>query len=54
MELVSVPFYTSRNGYRMQASLFLDGNGNGEGSHISAYIKLLPGEYDAILRWPFK
>jgi TNF receptor-associated factor 4 len=36
-----------------QASLFPNGNGAGEDSHISVYIKILPGEYDALLRWPF-
>merc|ERR1712223_416420 len=54
LELVSAPFYTSQYGYRVQASLFLNGNGGGENSHLSVYIKLLPGEYDSILRWPFK
>ncbi|OAD53735.1 TNF receptor-associated factor 4 [Eufriesea mexicana] len=53
MELVSPPFYTSQYGYKLQASVFLNGNGTGEGSHISIYIKILPGEYDALLRWPF-
>lgn len=33
--------------------MFLNGNGAGESSHISIYIKILPGEYDALLRWPF-
>jgi len=54
LELVSVPFFTSQCGYRLQASLFLNGNGSGEGTHVSAYIKILPGEFDAILRWPFR
>ncbi len=50
LELVSVPFFTSQCGYRLQASFFLDGNGSGEGSHVSAYIKILPGEFDSILK----
>lgn len=53
MELVSPPWYTSQFGYKLQASLFLNGNGAGEGTHISLYIKILPGEFDALLRWPF-
>ena len=53
MELVSPPFYTSQYGYKLQASIFLNGNGAGEGTHMSVYIKILPGEYDALLRWPF-
>ena len=54
LELVSVPFYTSQCGYKMQVSLFLNGNGAGENCHMSVYIKVLPGEYDGILKWPFK
>lgn len=53
VELVSTAFYTAQCGYKLQASLFLNGNGAGEGSHLSVYIKILPGEYDALLRWPF-
>lgn len=53
LELVSPPFYTSQYGYKLQASMFLNGNGPGEGSHISVYIKVLPGDYDALLKWPF-
>ncbi|KAK3731279.1 hypothetical protein RRG08_025821 [Elysia crispata] len=52
-ELVSPPFYTSRFGYKACLSVFLNGNGAGEGRYISLYIKLLPGDYDNILTWPF-
>lgn len=54
LELVSPPFYTSQYGYKLQASLFLNGNGPGEGTHMAVYIKVLPGEYDALLKWPFQ
>jgi len=54
LELVSLPFYTSQCGYKLQASLFLNGNGGGEDTHMSMYIKILPGEFDSILKWPFK
>lgn len=53
LELVSPPFYTSQYGYKLQASMFLNGNGPGEGKYVSVYIKVLPGEYDALLKWPF-
>ncbi|XP_073943636.1 TNF receptor associated factor 4 isoform X1 [Choristoneura fumiferana] len=53
VELISPAFYTSQYGYKLQASLFLNGNGAGEATHMSVYIKILPGEYDALLRWPF-
>lgn len=52
-EITSEPFYTARYGYKMAASVFLNGNGNGEGKYLSVYIKLLFGEYDNILEWPF-
>ncbi len=55
LELVSAPFLTGPAGYRLQASLFPNGNGGGEGSHMSVYIKILPGgETDAVLKWPFR
>merc|ERR1712117_481284 len=54
LELVSLPFFTSDCGYKLQASLFLGGNGGGEDAHLSIYIKVLPGEYDSILKWPFR
>lgn len=31
----------------------MNGNGSGEGAYVSIYIKILPGEYDALLKWPF-
>ena len=54
LELKSEPFLTSRYGYRLGASIFPDGNGSGEGNHLSVYIRVLPGCYDNILEWPFR
>jgi TNF receptor-associated factor 4 len=54
LELVSRPFYTSTAGYKLQASLFPGGNGGGEDTHLSVYIKVLPGDYDSTLKWPFR
>ena len=53
LELTSEPFYTSRYGYKLGASLFLNGNGSGEGTHLSLYIRVLCGDYDNLLEWPF-
>ena len=53
-ELTSQPFCTSQFGYKAALSVFLNGNGPGEGKYLSVYIKLLPGEYDNILEWPFR
>lgn len=52
-EIRSQPFYTSKYGYKLSASVFPNGNGSGEGSQMSVYIRLIPGEYDSLLEWPF-
>ena len=51
---MSRAFLTSNTGYKLKASLFLNGNGGGENTHMSIYIKVLPGEHDCILKWPFR
>ncbi|XP_070571967.1 TNF receptor-associated factor 4-like [Ptychodera flava] len=53
MELQSPCFFTSKHGYKLKLTLFPNGNGSGEGTHISLYLKILPGEYDELLQWPF-
>ncbi|KAM3865345.1 TNF receptor-associated factor 5 [Diretmus argenteus] len=52
--LSSVPFHTSCCGYRMAAKAYLNGDGEGRGSHLSLYIVLMPGEFDPLLPWPFR
>ena len=32
---------------------YLNGDGSGYKTHLSLYIALMKGEYDALLRWPF-
>ena len=34
--------------------LYLDGDGSGKGTHLSFFLTLMRGEYDALLPWPFK
>ncbi|XP_057295135.1 TNF receptor-associated factor 4-like isoform X2 [Hydractinia symbiolongicarpus] len=51
--LFSPPFNTSKHGYRLCASLCLNGDGKGKGTHISAFISILRGAYDNLLKWPF-
>ncbi|CAF1052247.1 unnamed protein product [Adineta ricciae] len=46
-------FYTSPTGYKMLARLFSYGNDRDSRAHLSVFLTLLQGEYDAILRWPF-
>jgi len=47
-------FYTSRYGYKMCARIYLNGDGVGRGTHISVYFVVMRGQYDALLRWPFR
>ncbi len=52
--LSSVPFYTGRCGYKMAAKVYLNGDGQGRGTHLSLYVVLMLGDFDALLPWPFK
>ena len=47
-------FYTGRYGYKMCARIYLNGDGMGKGTHISVFFVVMRGEYDALLRWPFR
>lgn len=50
----SQPFYSKRYGYKMCGCVFFNGYAQGKGTHISVFICLMKGEYDALLDWPFK
>ena len=47
-------FYTHHNGYKMCIRVDPNGNGDGEGTHISIFTCLMKGLYDDHLKWPFK
>ncbi|KAM7434103.1 hypothetical protein ABFA07_015762 [Porites harrisoni] len=47
-------FFTSRYGYKMCARVYLNGDGIGKGTHISVFFVVMRGEYDALLRGPFR
>lgn len=49
----SPPFYTSAAGYKLCLRLYLNGDGTARGTHISIFLVVLRGEYDALLQWPF-
>ena len=51
--IYSPPFYTGRNGYKMCIRAYLNGDGSGEGTHLSIFFVLMKGEYDPLLQWPF-
>ncbi|CAF1304360.1 unnamed protein product [Adineta steineri] len=46
-------FYSSPTGYKMCARLHMYGDADAHGTHMSTFLVLLKGEYDAILTWPF-
>ena len=50
---ISCPFYTSYTGYKMCLSVFANGHGDGEGTHVSIYAHLMKGDNDDSLTWPF-
>lgn len=54
LSLYSAPFYTSRHGYKMCLRLYMDGDGSGKGNHLSFFLTLMKGEFDSLLRWPFR
>lgn len=47
------PLYTHPSGYKMCLTVYFNGNQEGKGTHLSVYVKILPGEFDEILAWPF-
>jgi len=49
----SDPFYTESLGYKLKVLLYPNGFGKGENTHLSVFIVIMKGEYDAILPWPF-
>ena len=52
--LASTPFYTEKYGYKLRLSIVPNGDGRGKNTHLSVFIIVMKGEYDAILTWPFK
>lgn len=46
-------FYTAPYGYKLKLYINPNGQGLGESSHLSVYLAVVMGEYDAALPWPF-
>ena len=47
----SSPFY--RYGYKLKLSIHPNGDDTAKNTHLSVYLKIMKGEYDASLTWPF-
>jgi TNF receptor-associated factor 4 len=50
----SPPFYTHPKGYKMCFEADVAGHGDGANTHVSVFFKLMKGEYDDQLKWPFQ
>ena len=46
----SSPFY--RHGYKFKLSIYPNGDGSGKNTHLSLFLIIMKGEYDATLTWP--
>ena len=51
--IFSLPFYTSRYGYKLCLRLYILGDGIGKGTHMSLFFVVMRGEFDNSLQWPF-
>ena len=49
--LTSSTFYSC--GYKCKLEFFPNGNAEGENTHLSFFLTIMKGEYDAMLTWPF-
>ena len=49
----SEPFYTCPGGYKMCVRVDPNGAGDGKGTNVSVYLKILDRPYDDKLPWPF-
>ena len=49
----SSPFYTHTHGYKLCLVIYPNGRGDGSDTHVSMFIRLMQGEFDDELDWPF-
>ena len=50
----SPPYYTHIGGYKFCLEVYPNGDGSGKGTHLSVYVRLMDGEHDDELEWPFE
>ena len=50
----SNPFYTHKEGYKIQLNVVPNGYDIAKGTHLSVYLYLMKGPYDDKLRWPLE
>ena len=49
----SPPFYTHIGGYKMCLGIGANGWRGGEGTHVGVAVRMMKGEFDSHLKWPF-
>ena len=50
----SPSFYTHAQGYRLSLRVVANGVGEAKGTHVSLFAHLMRGEFDNMLKWPFR
>ena len=54
-DILSEPFYLSENGYKLRIVLKPNGTSlTKKEPHLAFYVRVVPGEFDRYLSWPFK
>ncbi len=53
-EWLSSAVYTHQQGYKLRLGVYANGHGAGEGTHVAVTVYILKGEYDDLLKWPFR
>lgn len=50
----SPPFWTGVSGYKMRLKIFPNGDGEAKDKFLSIFFQIMKGNYDGLLKWPFK
>jgi len=54
LKIETTSFCTERYGYILKIAMYPNGYGDCMNTHLTVFIVVMKGEYDAILPWPFK
>ncbi len=50
----SDPVFTHHRGYKICLRVIANGSSFGKGTHVSVFIHFMRGEFDDLLKWPFR
>ena len=51
--IYSPPFYSGKEGYKLRACMYPDGDQSNRNRYMSLYICIMKGRFDPLLTWPF-